>query len=482
MSTSNGKSVNRVQKLGQIVPTPNGPRSKRSARAGIIKQLADEICQANHFAQDAGGRLYRFADGVYQWKGEEFVRRRVKGLLNDWKLTQCWSPTLANSVAEYLRVDSAQLWEKPPRDVVNLQNGLLNVQSRQLLPHTADHLSAIQLPVVFDPAAQCPAIEQFASEVFPPDAMNLAWEIPAFLMVPDTSIQKAILLIGPGGNGKSTYLALLLEFLGRSNTSAVSLHKLEADRFAASRLYGKLANICPDLPSEHLAGTSIFKTITGGDPITGEYKFKDSFDFVPFVRLVFSANSIPLSKDASQGFYDRWVIIPFERLFRGTRKETPRELLDTRLAAPLELSGLLNKALDALPQIRQRNGFLQAISIQRAGQEFQALTNPLAIWLERNTVVKPNSFLIKKQLRVAFNAYLDGMGRPPMTEAAFCKEFEKAHPEIESKQRTVDGNREWCYIGLATNQPRSAPDAQGSQGFPPLPIARDRKRSTRHEK
>ena len=58
-------------------------------------------------------------------------------------------------------------------------------------------------------------------------------------------------------------LRLLIAFLGKGNTSGLSLHKLEADKFAASRLYGKLANICPDLPSEHLAGTSMFKADHG---------------------------------------------------------------------------------------------------------------------------------------------------------------------------------------------------------------------------
>lgn len=35
-----------------------------------------------------------------------------------------------------------------------------------------------------------------------------------------------------------------------------------------SRLVGKLANICADLPSEHLAGTSTFKALTGGDTLS----------------------------------------------------------------------------------------------------------------------------------------------------------------------------------------------------------------------
>ena len=237
------------------------------------------------------------------------------------------------------------LWERPPADILNLQNGLLDVRTGVLKPHTPDHLSAVQIPVTYDPDATCPAWETFVGETFPEDATDLAWELAAKLMTSDSAGQKATLFVGEGGNGKSTFLAGLNAFIGRSNVSSLSLHRLESDKFAAARLFGKLANICADLPSAHLSGTSIFKAITGGDAITGEYKYLESFDFVPFASLVFSANHPPQSTDGSQAFFDRWDVIPFNQSFRGTAREIPRAELDARLAAPGELSGLLNKAL-----------------------------------------------------------------------------------------------------------------------------------------
>lgn len=442
--------------------------SKRSEGGGITKRLADAICKSNHFAQDLGGKLYHFARGVYAPRGEEFVRRRVKSTLNSWKLTMLWSPTQADAVVEYIRVDSPLLWERPPEDVLNVQNGLLDVVTRELKAHSPQNLSAVQLPVKYDPAATCPEIDKFVEQTFPEDAASLAWEIPAYLMLPATSIQMAVLLIGRGGNGKSTWLTLLISFLGRANISGVSLHKLESDRFAASRLYGKLANICPDLPSEHLAGTSIFKSITGGDIITGEYKFKDSFDFLPFARLVFSANTHPRSEDSSEAFFDRWLVIPFERSFRGTDQEVPRATLDAKLASPSELSGLLNRALDAHARLRQSQRFSRPESVQRAWQEFHATTDPLAVWLDRFTTEGPNEIVVKKKLRIAFNTYLESRSRPVMADAAFGTAFAKLRPNIERKQRMVNGKLEWCYvgIGMSSEGPDDSHTSQTSQGSP----------------
>jgi len=439
----------------------------------IIRGLADAICDKHHFAQDAGGKLYHYAEGAYRPTGTEVVRRSVKRLCIEFAATEEWSPSMANDVVEFIRVDSPVLWERPPLDVLNVGNGLLRLSDRTLLAHSPDHLSPVQLPIEFNPSASCPAIEKFVSEVFPADATALAWEIPAWVMRPDTAIQKAVLLIGPGGNGKSVWLRLLIAFLGRGNTSGLSLHRLEDDKFAVSRLYGKLANICPDLPSEHLAGTSVFKAITGGDTVTGEYKFKDSFDFTPHARLVFSANHAPRSQDSSQGFFDRWVVIPFERSFRGTEAEIPGSVLDSQLQTPGELSGLLNKALDALATIDGRCGFTMPKSVQAAVREFQATTDPLAVWLDRHTVDDPAAFVVKKLLRVAFNAHLETQGKPAMTETAFGLAFAKHRPNVETRRRTVNGRQEHCYVGIGlVSEQADGPDdgqgCQGCQGTPPL--------------
>ena len=185
------------------------------------------------------------------------------------------------------------------------------------------------------------------------DTQKLPFEIAAWLMLPDASIQKAVLLLGEGANGKSAWLNLLRTFLGSENVSSLSLHRIEADKFSAARLVGKLCNIGTDLPTAELAGTSLFKALTGGDAITAERKFEASFEFRPFVRLLFSANSAPRSDDATHGFFRRWLVIPFNRTFDASDPDTvPRAALDARLSEPAELSGMLNRALAELATIR----------------------------------------------------------------------------------------------------------------------------------
>jgi len=417
---------------------------------GLTAALADAVTRRHHFARDVGGLLYVYKDGRYVPEGERIIGTGIKRILAESNASVKWSTHRVREVTAYIRTDAPELWPTPPADWVNVLNGILDLESGELLPHTPDFLSPVRIPVEFDASAECPAWDEFVGEVFPHDAQDLAYEIPGWLMVPDTSIQKAVLLTGEGGNGKSTYLTAVHAFVGEENTTNLSLHKIETDRFAASRLIGKLANICPDLPSDHLTSTSTFKAITGGDWIHAEYKYHGGFDFKPFSRLVFSANNPPRSSDASYAFYRRWLVVPFDRTF-GQSEQVPREVLDARLADPKELSGVLNKALAALRRLRKTSEFSESTSTHEALADFRITTDPFSVWLDRNTVVGPEAIVGQDELRRAYNEFAEDTGKPGMQPQAFGRAITRARPDVQRSQRMYKGEpnvRVYVGIGL----------------------------------
>jgi putative DNA primase/helicase len=266
-------------------------------------------------------------------------------------------------------------------------------------------------------------------------------------MTPNTSQQKALLLLGPGGNGKSRYLAAVRNFLGRRNVSALSLQKLEANTFATASLVGKLANICADLPSKHLTDTSMFKAIVdGGEAINAERKHKDAFDFVPYARLAFSANTAPQSNDSSEGFFDRWLVLEFTNTFRDTKHEIPRETLDAMLVA--ELPGALNRTREAWLRLRS-NRHLSETESTRAGMElFRSTTDPFAIWLDRATVTAPSLVVVKEHLRAAYIADCNANSRTPMSATAFSIALKRLRPSVGEGRPTIAGEQRHCWVGL----------------------------------
>jgi P4 family phage/plasmid primase-like protien len=414
----------------------------------LIRDLAGAIISKERFARNGSSVLYAYRDGVYRPDGEMLIRRRVKHLLLDNDCTEMWSRRLAGEIVEFITLDVPELPERPSTELINVENGFLNVRTRQLFPHSPDLLSTIRIPVTYDPQAGCPEIDRFIGEIFPEDAIPLAWEILGDLLTPDRSVQKAICLLGEGGNGKSVFLDLAARFVGQENVCHLSLQRLETDRFSAARLYGKLANICTDLPGERLTSSAMFKAITGCDRITAEVKYRDSFEFIPFARLLFSANRLPASNDASQAFFDRWLIVPFASRFRQTRREIPRRILEWRLCSPMELSGALNKALDGLERVRKCFRYTESRDSRVELKRYQAANDLLAAWLDEYTVEAPDAVVPQRDLHRAYSSHCQQSSRRPASKQMFGRRLRALRPAIESGQRTVAGRRAWVYAGI----------------------------------
>ncbi len=452
-----GGTADQVRQLAETASDrahlfPAGASGKGGSPSVCAANVAAAILASDRFALGPNRSLYAYVASCFRECGVDHVKLRVQRLLTAASLKERWSRKLQNETIEFLRVGAPPLWECPPLDQINVTNGLLDVNTYRLQPHSPDFLSPVQLPVRYDPDADCPAWHEFISQVFPSDAQELPWMIAAWLMVPDTSLQKALLLVGDGANGKSTFLDALRGFLGEHNCTSLSLTALEQERFAPARLVGKLANLCHDLPAASVRSSSIFRAVVAGDPIAAEQKGRTGFDFRPFARLVFATNHLPLVKDASPAFYRRWLAIPFPQNFEGARA-VPRHVLVKSLTTPRELSGLLNMALALLPQVRD-HGLPQPGSVTEALQELRDLTDPVRTWFRDQIVVSPQVFAAKQDLQNAYNRWAAERGLPPVSAKSLTKALESLAPEATEAQRTVGGcrTRVWMGIGLSTRR------------------------------
>ena len=190
--------------------------------------------------------------------------------------------------------------------IINLKNGLYNLQEDKLVEHTPDYFSTVQLNASYDPKAQCPRFKQYLKEVLDVYQIPLIQEMLGYFLVPITRAQKCFVIVGEGGAGKSQLLLVLNQvLLGSENVSNVSWQALN-ERFKTAELFGKLANIFADLPTKNIDDNGIFKALVGEDYLTVEKKNKNPFSFQSKARLLFSCNTIPRNLgDKSEGFYRR---------------------------------------------------------------------------------------------------------------------------------------------------------------------------------
>lgn len=259
-----------------------------------------------------------------------------------------FSKARADAVIYDLLTTAPPLWPSPPADRVCLANGVLNLDTGHLDDHGPDHWRAtFGLPIALDAEADptAPAWARYLDGVLPADA-GAAWgfELIRWLMTPASGKRPALVLVGPGDGGKSTFLRLLRTVLGGDHgaaVSAASLQALTSDRFAVADLFGSVLNVCADLPAEPLSPAAVarFKEITGGDIVRAERKYGDGFTFAPFAHLVFSTNhAVTMKGPTDPAFWSRWLAVPFDsnRFERRTEADLRAELL-----APGALSDLL---------------------------------------------------------------------------------------------------------------------------------------------
>lgn len=441
----------------------NGAAPSGGAPVGsgdFIHRVADHLSVKDRFAADVAGRLMVYRHGVYV-EGEAYVKRQCKRIANEWKVPQHWSKRKADEVIEYLRVDAPLIPTMPDPDILNVRNGLVDITDPShpfLTPHGPEFLSTVQFPMDYDDKAPGPEVvevQEFLSMVLPMDCMDFVLELFGVLMVPGLARRWAILLYGEGGTGKSTFLKLVTAFIGKDQITNLPLHKLENERFARARIVGKPLNIFADLPDKHLDNTSIFRMITGGDRLDAELKHRDGFDFEPVTRLLMSANAYPRSADASDAFFDRWLVVPFARRFRDVKGEVDQDELLKRLTRPAEQSWLLNQAIEGLARFKGRDDKYEVpASVKASMDDFRATTTPLAVWLDRNVISIPDAMISADALFSAYKAFVEVSNSPDrLPQTTFGRELRRVRPKMfnhaSHSQRTVNGvPRTWVWLGV----------------------------------
>lgn len=383
--------------------------------AEINERIPEWIAEHHFKTVTDTERLYHYADGVYLDDGEVVLKALIEAEFGDFTDNKMVSDIIGK-VKRRTYVDR-DLFNN--RHVINVLNGLLDLDTLKLEPHTPEYLSTAQIAVTYNKEATAPRIQKFLSEVAQSGDIALIEELIGWLLWPDYNIHKALMLIGGGRNGKGTLLRLITAFLGKKSISNVTLQDLVADRFAKADLYGKLANIGGDLPSKDLSDTAAFRNLTGGDDNRAQEKYRAAFSFRNKAKMMFSANVLPRSPDDTYAFFSRWIILEFLNVF-DPQKRTGDPDLDAKLQTPEELSGLLNIALAGLKRLRE-NGwkFSYDKTVEDVEIMYKRNANPVLAFLMDECEPEPSSYIEKTVLNNRFNDYARAHNIRPLSTTKF---------------------------------------------------------------
>lgn len=387
--------------------------------------VSDILIRVFHFAtMDDTNELCYYDSGVYKPSGELLIKRVLQLAFKKANVHFKLTRRFVDETIEHIK--RATLHRRSEFDknkwIINVKNGLLDIWTLELKPHDPGYLSIIQLPVEWDPQAYCPRWDKFISEIVEPEDAKVLQEFVGYTLLRDCRYQKALMLVGSGANGKTTFLKVIIRMLGIHNLSFRSLHELTTNRFATADLYGKLANIYDDLSAETISNTGIFKILVAGGEIQAEKKFRNSFKFKNFAKLIFSANKVPSTYDDTRAFYRRWIIVNFPNEFTGDKADPH---LEEKLTTKECLSYVLKWAVAGLRRLLTQGKFSYDDDVEKIEDRYLRASNPAYAFLMDQVEEDPEAAISKDELYNAFLDFCRANKLPTVSKNAFSKQVKR---------------------------------------------------------
>ena len=259
-----------------------------------------------------GGECYQYRDGVYV-EASSHVRNTIKDMIViDNLITQNRIMECFRLICDDVRLQRTTAELNTNRSLINFQNGVWDIEKGELLSHDSKYLQTLQIPHKvgeYVPFKKTRLYDFFKKTNLPKEDIMMLLKYMAYCLTLDYGLKTFMILCGQSNTGKSVLIRFFETLIGKQNVSSLSMHELNM-RFYPSQLYNRLLNSCADNSSLPLSSIENLKKITGGDQIMHEKKGKEPFFFVPFCKLIFSFNQLPLQlEEKSNAFYKRMRIL-----------------------------------------------------------------------------------------------------------------------------------------------------------------------------
>ncbi|MGK7885897.1 MAG: phage/plasmid primase, P4 family [Crocosphaera sp.] len=283
------------------------------------------------------------------------------------------------------------------KGLIPFRNGVLDLETRELSPHSPQNYLTWSLPYDYNPLAQCNPIKQWLLEMLEGDEtlVNLIRAYLHGIVTGRADWQKFLALCGPGGSGKSTLTKLAIALVGAQNVHITDLDILEKDKFETANIKYKRLVIINEATS--YKGVKKLKALTGGDRLRFEQKYKQALaSFYPDALVIITSNEPIKTGDHTSGLYRREIPLAMNR--RIAEKDQ-RKLIDhdrdnniTGEFAPY-IPGLLNWVLDMdSDQATQiiKDPLNYAPGLLKSKLENLIDTNSIAAWLNEKVIHDDN--------------------------------------------------------------------------------------------
>ena len=236
-------------------------------------------------------------------------------------------------------------------NIINFTNGVLDLTTLELKPHSPEFLSTIQIPCNWpsEPSAT-PVFDAYMDTLTRgnKDMQRFLLQFVGACLsnVPGYKLKKMIFLVGPGDTGKSQLKRLVELLLGEKNCCSMGLKQLESE-FGPINIRNKRLVGSADMSFASVKEVNILKMITGGDSFSARQMYQTPTDFVYTGLALFCTNQLPrFGGDNGPWVYERICVVTCDNVIPKAQQD--KDLLDKMYA---ERDGIVYKAVMAFREV-----------------------------------------------------------------------------------------------------------------------------------
>lgn len=423
-----------VGKLSSSPESRTPSKRKRASSEEVLYELRDTVLnlwaerlEYYRFEQKRLG-WFEYGRGVYAELADEAMYQRVQMTLEEHG--ELLKPKQIRELLELLRVHPtvAVIEMFNPAYALNVENGILDLETQVLTQHSFEHISTAQGAVSYMPHRVSHLWTEFLLEAVPDTRDRLILQMYAGLcLTGDTSPQRALFLIGDGGTGKSTFVRVLSRLLGSLGTSS-ALEAIRDGSFLIGTLVGK--RLCVVSEVSRSSDWMTFKRIVGEDAVTVDVKHKTAYTAKLDLKFILLGNNLPrLGEDAANiSLMRRFIPIAF-----NVRPVESNPYLEAQLSDTEELCGVLNWALEGLKLLRAARMKFPATS-GALERDILEVSNPLITYLDERCVEEGSASVRSQDLYDDYRDWCSRTGHLSISLTRFSK------TDLPSALKTLEWN------------------------------------------
>lgn len=435
------------------------------ALPGAQPSEVSEDAIALTFTRDHGSTM-RFDHDIgkwFQWSATHWrpltipaafhFAREIGRRLGSGKKQIC-KASVAGGAERFARADpmhavTSEIWDRnpwllgTPKGTLNLRNGKMHS------PRPDDGITKLTGCV---PDSRPPELWlKFLKDATRDDAQMMTYlqRVAGYCLTGLTSEHALFFIYGPGGNGKSVFLNMLVHILGDYAVSA-PMDTFTSSKFSShptelAMLKGARLVTASETEEGRSWAEARIKALTGGDPISARFMRQDFFTYQPQFKLLFAGNHQPKLNTVDPAMRRRFNMLPF--IFKPP---APDPILEEKLKeeAPRILGWALRGCIDW-----QKDRLGRPDSVVAATDQYFDRQDLFAQWIEDKCRVEAENrslFTSTINLYRSWSKFMSEAGEHPGDQKALTEKLDRLNLSRHRLPASLGKHRGYLGIEILT--------------------------------